>query len=325
MEFECKRLEQRLETLKREKTLKSWTEHNNEFGTVITIRCTHGKMASIISETQATSGSSSTTESLPASTEKQTNDDSSQFAANVNRATETHATIESTDCFAGSYTESGSTVTSKQVFKPVSQYQMRRDQERRDAYRNRCTTRSRASQQRNVHEQSMELNRSRDLNESVLSNTCISPVTIAASVQSPTQSNEQSQCILESPWADSNRYSCLDVDSPDSVQDTSSTNADNELYGAPDSAVSDALPKPDPPDPPPNEEATPAGAESEPEPEPDMETPEERHTRLMTGLALSVAEAMSEAMRMHYEESNLASDIAESISKVMNMNDEDSN
>ena len=107
MEFECKRLEQRLETLKHEKTLKSWTEHNNEFGTVITIRCTHGKMAPTISETQATSGNSCTPESLPVSIEKQTKDDSSQSAANnVNRATENHATIESTDCSAGSYAES---------------------------------------------------------------------------------------------------------------------------------------------------------------------------------------------------------------------------
>ena len=321
MEFECKRLEQRLETLKREKTLKSWTEHNNEFGTVITIRCTHRKMASIISETQATSGSSGTTESLPVSTEKQTND-AVLSAASVNRATESHATTDSTDCSAVSYTESRSTVPSKQVFKPVSQYQMKRDQERRDAYRNRCTTRSRASQQRNAHEQSMELNRSRDLNESALSNTCISPVTLAASDESPTQNNEQSQCILESPWADSNRYSCLDVDS---VQDTSSTLSENELYGALYSAVSDVLPKPDPPDPPSHEEGLfevrPAGAE--PEPELDPETPEGRHARLMEGYK-SVAEAMSEAMRMHFEESTLASDITESISKVMNMKDEDS-
>ena len=201
---------------------------------------------------------------------------------------------------------------------------MRRDQERRDAYRNRCTTRSRASQQRNVHEQSMELNRSRDLNESVLSNTCISPVTLAASSVSPTQSNEQSQSILESPWADNNRYSCLDVDS---VQDTSSTYSENELYGAPYSAVSDVLHKPDPPDPPPHQsreglfEATPAGAEPEPEPDLDPETQEELRTRLLQGLALSVAEAMSGAWSDMG--SSLASDIAESLSKVMN--DEDSN
>ena len=106
--------------------------------------------------------------------------------------------------------------------------------------------------------------------------------------------------------------------------DTSSTLSENELYGAPYSAVLDVLPKPDPPDPPPHEEGLVedrhAGAEPDPE-----ETPEERHTRLMEGLALSVAEAISEAWKMHWEESTLASDISESLSKVMNMKDEDSN
>ena len=141
-------------------------------------------------------------------------------------------------------------------------------------------------------------------------------------------SNEQSQCILESPWADSNRYSCLDVDS---VQDTSSTYSENELYGAPYSAVSDVLRKPDPPDPPPHQsreglfEATPAGAEPEPEREPepelDPETQEELRTRLLQGLALSVAEAVSGAWSDMG--SSLASDIAESLSK--DMKDEDSN
>ena len=288
MEFNCKRLEQRLESLKREKNLKSWTEHNNEFGTVITIRCSHKKMASLISATRESSKTSAENMS-PLSTDESTS------AANDTRANQTLVSKETSDCSAGSNTHSSTPpfpITNKTVFKPVSQYQMKRDQERLDAFRSRCTTRSRASEQSDKKpEQSMELQRSEDLNQSFLSNVCISPASVVPT-ESPTHSDiaVRRHCIPESPWAVENRYSCLDVDS---VQESGSTTSEDELYGA----TAGIAPEPEP-DPPTHSEIASHGATAGVEPDPDPDSETEIYARM-------IAFAFTEAMKDKYKPGHL--------------------
>ena len=186
MEFECKRLEQRLDTLKREKKLKSWTEHNNEFGTVITIRCSHMKPKphnnTRAQEDYQTSASSS--------------GDHSQIGVKGSPSSESKQNNNTRE----HHTDSVSPINAKKVYKPASQYQINRDRERREAFKIRCTTRSKSSQNSDVPKQSESVEQKRAVSQSdyLDSSGCISPSSVAS-------------CM--SPWADKNPYSCLELDS----------------------------------------------------------------------------------------------------------------
>ena len=236
MEFECKRLEQCLETLKRDKKLKSWTEHNNESGyTVITIRCI-SKVIPKVSDSKATreatkcSDQNSTPVSEASLSDMNTRVNvppSSQSHQNNTRDNSTPPISSNTTSLASTpITEPNSNSNSRKVFKPVSQYQLKRDADRREAFRVRCTTRSRTNELTDSSDisktldKSVELQRDTGQNVSLLSNACISPII-------PT----------ESPWADGNPYSYLDVDTD--VKSTSSDSSD-ELYGA----TGEVLPEP---------------------------------------------------------------------------------
>ena len=228
MEFECKRLEQCLETLKRDKKLKSWTEHNNESGyTVITIRCI-SKVTPKFLDSKATreTTNSSDQNSTPVS---ETSLSDMNTRVNVPPSSQSHQNNtreSSTRPSAPNITSSASTPitepnsSSRKVFKPISQYQLKRDSERREAFRVRCTTRSRSNQLSDnsdiakALDKSVEMQRDTSQNVSLLSNACISPIIPS-----------------ENPWADNNPYSCLDVDSD--VKSTSSdSDSSDELYGA---------------------------------------------------------------------------------------------
>ena len=189
MEFQCKRLEQLLDTLKREKNLKSWTEHNNEFGTVLTIRCTHKpKRLATREDNQSTAISSDSISALSSDANPNTG------TRVKDNSSETNSTSNTREHPADPIPPTSVTPT-RTVYKPVSQYQMKRDQGRRDAFKNRCTTRSRTTQ--SMDKQSVELKRDISQDDSIDSNICISPDSVVVS---------------ESPWADKNPYSCLEVD-----------------------------------------------------------------------------------------------------------------
>ena len=225
MEFECKRLQQRLDSLRSDKNkkIRSWTEHVTEFGNTIVIKFSNKSKPTRESQPL-----------IPRTTESNAvlssqNHESSDASHSAEEKTDTRESSRST-----STTESSSRKPIEtKIFKPVSQYQIKRDRERKDAFKDRCATRSRSDlkypNQRQTSSvsnsppqapQSVEIKRDdTGRGNDSLSDICLSP-----------------DVPVESPYADKNPYSCLQADSSTvSESDTLSLQNDSEneeLYEA---------------------------------------------------------------------------------------------
>ena len=206
MEFECKRLQQRLDSLRSDDTkkIRSWTEHSTEFGNTIVIKFSNK--------------SKPTRESCPPSSQYQESEKASDASHSPHSPAE-----KKSDTREETSSQSHKTVETT-IFKPMSQYQMKRDRERKEAFKVRCATRSRSDLDSHDHTpsdssksplSSVELKRGDNVvgSEQPVSDLCLSP-----------------DFPVESPYADDNPYSCLQMDSPAPSVDT------EELYDD-DSAV----------------------------------------------------------------------------------------
>ena len=206
MEFECKRLQQRLDSLRSDDTkkMRSWTEHSTEFGNTIVIKFSNKRKP--------------TRESCPPTSQYQ----ESEKAYDASHSPHSPAENKS-DTREETPSQSHKTVETT-IFKPMSQYQMKRDRERKEAFKVRCATRSRSDLDSHDHTPS-------DSSKSPLSSIELKRGDIVVGSEHPVSDLCLSPDFpVESPYADDNPYSCLQMDSPAPSVDT------EELYDD-DSAV----------------------------------------------------------------------------------------
>ena len=205
MEFECKRLQQRLDSLRSDDTkkMRSWTEHSTEFGNTIVIKFSNKSKPTRESQ----SPSSQYQEPEKASDASHSPHSPAEKKSDTREETpsQSHKTVETT------------------IFKPMSQYQMKRDRERKEAFKVRCATRSRSDLDSHDHTPS-------DSSKSPFSSVERKRGDIVGSEQPVSDLCLSPDFPVESPYADDNPYSCLQMDSPAPSVDT------EELYDD-DSAV----------------------------------------------------------------------------------------
>ena len=215
MDFSCQHLQGLLERLNKDKKLCTWTAHDNEFGqTTVSIRYKHPKPHSYTT-TNSTREPSET--HLPTQPKPQNDTRENQLnLSDTNRVSVMPTPTATSDTRVKpaetNANHADRTSESKQpspinkiVFKPVSDYQLKRDKERlKDFKQSKYNTRA-----SNKHSESVELKRDRDCTSS--DSACQSPVLI-------------------SPFADPNPFDLLvDTVSSPVIAETSLSSTKSEI------------------------------------------------------------------------------------------------
>ena len=202
MEFACNKLQELLDSLNKDSNLAQWSSHVNEVGTLIKIKYNHKikipvDSTSVITreivETTAAGLQTSYEESSPPETPTRVS--SSMEHETNNRVSEPSDQMDNS--------ENNSVV--RTVFKPVSNYQLKRDKERLDTFKTKKNSpkkdhRITRSKSKNSTTQQSDIELARRLDSDSNSTMAISP------------EKPDVDLMISSPFADANPYSLLQVD-----------------------------------------------------------------------------------------------------------------
>ena len=207
MEFACNKLQELIHSLNKDSKLEKWSSNVNEDGTLIKIKYQHR----IPAETSTDTREKNVPENRSTEHKSSVTETECQLAQPANRGT---------SCTAQQPPEQNGATATRTVFKPISNYHLKRDKKRLDEFKSRKNS---------VPDKHMKL-RSESKNDEIE----ITRGNHSGSDLLPNLSPEKpvDETSFTSPWADKNPFSLLQVDHEE--YQTPSMNNSSEISSGPD-------------------------------------------------------------------------------------------